>query len=96
MFGLLDWVKIGGGVIVGATLAYGPAYLHGKSAGRQEAAVASLSKSVEVLRERNVINDEVSASDAADLCRSYGLSENDLGECMRRVVDADANSGNSR
>lgn len=90
MFGLFDWVKIGGGVIVGATLAYGPAYLHGKSAGKQEAAVASLSKSVEVLRERNVIDEKVSAFTAADLCRSYGLSDADLRECMRRV-EASAN-----
>ena len=66
------------------------AFLYGKSVGRQETAVAALERSVEVLRERNQTDDEVSASDAADLCGSMGLSEQDRLECVRRLVEADA------
>lgn len=69
-------------------------YLYGKSVGRQGAAVEALEKSVEVLRERNEINDEVSASDAADLCGDYGLSDDDERECVRRIREASAEPGN--
>ena len=64
-------------------------YLYGKSVGRQGAAVEALERSVEVLRERNQTDVEVSASDAADLCGSMGLPEQDRLECVRRLVEAD-------
>lgn len=94
IFGILDYVKIGAGIAIGATLAFYPAKWVGISEGKQIAATASLVKSVEVLRERNTIDEEVSASDAAALCSSFGLSDHDETECMRRVFEADANSGN--
>lgn len=88
MFGLLDYLKIGGGLIVGATIAYSPAYLHGKGAGLSEAATASLSKSVEVLRERNAIDEEVTSSSAYAMCAAMGLPDGETAECMRRVQAA--------
>lgn len=65
-------------------------YLYGKSVGRQNAAVEALEKSVEVLRERNEINDEVSSSDAAALCAHYGLPDDEQRECVRRLGEASA------
>nr|CAD6598854.1 hypothetical protein RFYW14_00620 [Pseudorhizobium flavum] len=73
---------VAAGVVSGAVF-------YGKSVGRQETAVEALERSVEVLRERNQTDDEVSASDAADLCRSMGLLEQDRLECVRRLVEAD-------
>jgi len=66
------------------------AFMYGKSVGRQGAAVEALQRSVDVLRERNQTDDEVSASDAADLCGAMGLPEQDRLECVRRLVKADA------
>jgi len=95
MFGLgvFDLAKIGAGVALGAMLAFYPAILIGRSEGRQQAAAAALSKSVEILRERNAVNDEVSSSDASALCASMGLSDDDQAECVRRVLQADAQPG---
>lgn len=96
MFGILNWLQIGVGAVAGAALMAAPVYYVGKSAGTAAARVASLEKSVEVLRERNAIDEEVSASDAPALCRSYGLPENDIAECVRRLGSAPANGGDRR
>ncbi|WP_051680009.1 hypothetical protein [Pseudorhizobium marinum] len=76
-----------------ALAVFSSAFLYGKSVGRQGAAVEALERSVEVLRERSEINDQVSSSDAADLCGSMGLSEQDRLECVRRLVEADPKPG---
>lgn len=81
------------GAAVVAVAVFSGAFLYGKSLGRQGAAVDALERSVEVLRERSEINDQVSSSDAADLCGSMGLSEQDRLECVRRLVEADAEPG---
>lgn len=95
MFGLgfLDAFKIGAGVALGAALAVYPAILVGRHEGRQQAATAALSKSVEILRERNQINDEVSTADVSALCGSMGLSDDEQAECVRRLVEATAEPG---
>jgi hypothetical protein len=82
------------GAAVVAVAVFSGAFLYGKSVGRQGAAVEALERSVEVLRERNEINDQVSASDAADLCGDYGLSDDDERECVRRIREASAEPGN--
>ena len=73
-FGIFDYLKIGAGLIVGAALVFYPARWIGQSEGKQMAATAALTKSVTLLRERNVVNDQVSTSDAASLCADFGLS----------------------
>jgi hypothetical protein len=90
MFGLLDYLKIGGGAALGAFIAFGPSYLYGKHEGRQQAAVAALEQSVKVLQARNKIDDEISASDAARLCTDFGLSNDEAAECVRRLEEANA------
>ena len=96
MFGLLDWAKLGAGAALGAALMLAPAYLKGKSAGRQEAAVEALETSVKILRKKGEIDDQVSNADAASLCADYGLSDGDEAECMRRVRTASGEAGNDR
>lgn len=88
-----DVIKLPAAMALGAALAFMPAKWIGQSEGKQAAATASLVKSVEVLRERGQINEEVSASDAADLCGSMGLPEQDRLECMRRMAEASAEPG---
>lgn len=78
-----------GAAVLAVSLVSG-VYLYGKSVGRQGAAVEALERSVEVLRERNQINDEVSASDAAALCVSFGLPDEEQRECVRRLGEASA------
>lgn len=94
MIGLFDAIKIGAGAVLGASLICGPAYLYGKSAGKQAAAVAALEKSVEILRERSATDDEISRSDLAGLCRHLGLLPDEERECLRRLEAANNEPGN--
>jgi hypothetical protein len=98
MLGLLnlipDIIKLPAAMILGAALAFYPVRWLGQSEGKQMAATAALSKSVQVLRERNTINDEVSVSDAAALCRDLGLSADDTAECVRRLDPVNAKPDN--
>ncbi|WP_164986561.1 hypothetical protein [Rhizobium leguminosarum] len=84
-----DVIKLPVAITLGAVLAFYPARWLGQSEGRQMAATAALTKSVQVLRERNTIDDEVSTSDAAALCADLGLSDDDKAECVRRVLSPD-------
>jgi hypothetical protein len=85
MFGLLDWLKIGAGAALGALVASGPIYLLGTHNGRQQAAVSALESSVKALHQRDKIDDEISAADAAHLCGDLGLSNDETAECVRRL-----------
>jgi hypothetical protein len=88
--GIFDALKIGAGAALGALVAAGPVYLYGKHEGRQQAAVAALQSSVNVLRERNQIDDTISASDAASLCADLGLPDDEAAECVRRLAETPA------
>ncbi len=94
MIALFDGLKIGAGVILGAALAYTPAYFQGKSAGRSEASLAALEKTVEVIQSRELTNAEITASDAASLCAHFGLQDDDRRECVRRLAETNADAGN--
>lgn len=89
-----DAIKLPAAAVVGAALMFFPAKWIGQSEGKQMAATAALANSVQVLRERNTIDEEVTASDAAALCGSYGLSVDEQAECVRRIQEADALAGN--
>jgi hypothetical protein len=95
MFGFIipDWLKMAAGGLIGASIAVYPAILVGRHEGRQQAATAALSASIDILRKRNSINDEVSTSDASALCAAMGLSDDDQAECVRRVLAPDAEPG---
>lgn len=93
-FGILDYAKIIGGIVVGATLVFYPARWIGQGEGKQMAATVALSKSVTLLRDRNVTNDQVSSADAASLCADFGLSDSDTAECVRRLAEATAKPSN--
>jgi ATP/maltotriose-dependent transcriptional regulator MalT len=88
-----DVIKLPAAAVLGAGLMFFPAKWIGQSEGRQMAATAALANSVQVLRERNTIDEEVTASDAAALCGSYGLSDDEQAECVRRIQEADALAG---
>lgn len=97
MFSLLalvpDIIKLPVVALLGAALAFYPAKWIGQSEGKQMAATAALATSVQVLRERNTINDEVSASDAAALCGALGLSGDEAAECVRRMGEVEPEPG---
>ncbi|MDE3824682.1 hypothetical protein I7F13_21070 [Sinorhizobium meliloti] len=96
MFGLLDWMKFAAGAAMGAALIVAPAYVKGKAAGREQAAISALETSVKILRKKGEIDAEVSSSDAASLCAHYGLPDDEQTECMRRVRSASSEAGNDR
>lgn len=93
-FGILDYLKVGAGIAIGAALVFYPARWVGQGEGKQMAATAALSKSVTLLRERNVVNDQVSTADAASLCADLGLSDADAAECVRRLAETNSQPGN--
>lgn len=88
MIGLFDIIKIGGGVIIGASLMAVPAYMKGKSAAEAEVKTVALEKTLEIIKSREVTNAEITGSDAAALCAHFGLRDNDAAECVRRVEQA--------
>ena len=96
MFGLLDYLKIGGGVIVGALVAGFIAHSVGVSDGKKQASSAALAATVKYYQDKGVIKDEVDAADAAALCADYGLPDDELPKCVRGVREATAQSGNER
>lgn len=91
-----DFIKLPAALLIGASIAFYPAKWIGQSEGKQAAATAALSKSVQVLRERNAINDQVSTADAAALCADYGLPDDQQAECVRRVLSPDPESPDDR
>ncbi|WP_407976091.1 hypothetical protein ACJKIH_02935 [Brucella pseudogrignonensis] len=94
MFGLLDYLKIGAGVIVGAILSGFIAHGLGVRDGKKEASIDALAVTVKHYQDKGQINAEVSVVDAASLCVDYGLPDDELSECVRRVREASAKSGN--
>jgi hypothetical protein len=94
MFGVLDYLKIGTGLVIGATLVFYPARWIGQGEGKQMAATAAVSKSVKLLRERNVVNDQISTADATSLCADYGLSDDEQAECVRRLQPTNSKPDN--
>jgi len=94
-FGIIDYVKIIAGIVIGAALVFYPARWIGQSEGKQMAATAALSKSVDLLRERNSVNDQISSADSAALCSDFGLSDSDQAECVRRLAEAPVETSNS-
>ncbi len=83
-----DVIKLPIAMVLGAALMFYPASWIGASGERQVVATQALKTSVTVLRERNAINDEITASDAGALCAALGLSDDETTECMRRVGEA--------
>lgn len=69
---MFDFVKLGAGAVIGAAVAFTPAYLIGKSDGRASERAVILTRSVEVLRERNATDEKVRNMSPTDLCRSLG------------------------
>lgn len=86
---------VGGlGLVLGASLMFYPAKWIGASGERQAAQIRAAADTIRILKERGKIDDQVNSSDAAVLCGSYGLSDDDKAECVRRVSEAPAISGN--
>lgn len=69
---MFDFIRLGAGAIIGAAVVFTPAYLIGKSDGRASERAAILTRSVEVLRERNRVDDETKGMDARQLCAALG------------------------
>lgn len=80
-----DVVKIPAAMIVGAGVAFYPVKWYGASQEKDRAEVASLTRTVEVIRDRQATDALVAITPAADVCRSLGLSRQDYLECVRRV-----------
>lgn len=86
---LPDFIKLPTVALIAVVIVFYPIRWFGQSEGKRMAATAALSKSVQVLRERNAINDQVSIADATSLCADLGLSDDDKAECVRRVLSPD-------
>jgi hypothetical protein len=90
-----DIIKLPAAIALGAALSFYPVKWYGQSEGKQMAATASLVKSVEILRDRNTIDAEVSSSDATAMCAAFFVPDSEEhGECMRRLAAANADARN--
>ncbi|WP_128755479.1 hypothetical protein [Metarhizobium album] len=72
MFGVLDWLKIGAGCVLGALAISIPAYYSGRSDGRDLERTAALQRSMELIRERSKTNVEISKLSDAAICVELG------------------------
>ncbi|SMF66122.1 hypothetical protein SAMN02982989_3439 [Xaviernesmea oryzae] len=79
MFGILDYLKLGAGAIVGAALMATPAYLYGKSAERQAAKIEEAKNALERIQTLEKNNANFRALSDRDRClvfmRDSGLPE---------------------
>lgn len=80
-----DVIKIPASMILGAGIAFYPVKWYGASQEKQRAEVAALTRSIEVIRDRQAANADIAIAPATDVCRSLRLSEQDYRECVRRV-----------
>ncbi|TPL06704.1 hypothetical protein [Mesorhizobium sp. B2-4-11] len=76
MFGLLDWIKIGGGAAAGAVVAgvlfYTIGHWRGVDEGRALERTAALQRSMDLIKERNDTNATVNDLDDPGLCAALG------------------------
>jgi len=78
---------IGVGVICAFLFGTG-GYFYGKREGKLQAATQALERSVTVLRDRNKIDENVTASDSSALCADFFVPDSaDYSECMRRLEE---------
>ena len=96
MFGLFDFLKIGAGVIAGAVVASVIAHGVGVSDGRKQVSADALATAVKFYRDKGMIKNEVDVADAAALCADFGLPDDELSDCVRRVREAAAQPGDVR
>lgn len=92
-----DFVKLPVAVVIGGLLIFYPASWYGASQEKSRNEVKTLTKTIEVIRDRAATEDQVAASDAATMCASLGLSKDAARECVRRMEEANtvlANVGN--
>lgn len=75
MFGLLDWIKIGSGVLVGAVFISGPVYFYGKSVGRADLVGELQEDRVNILKDGKKIDEKAYVADDASLCALLGGCE---------------------
>lgn len=87
-----DFIKIPVAIAIGAAMMYHPAKWLGASQQAAKQETAALRETVEVLRERNMVDAQIPSLTDDSLCRLMGLSAKDTAECMRRMAQADTNT----
>lgn len=75
MFGLLDYLKLGAGALVGAALMAAPAYFYGKAAGKSEITASLQSDRITILKDGTKIDAEALTADDTSLCTLLGGCE---------------------
>lgn len=91
---MLNWLKMGAAAVTGALLAFGPAFYAGQRSERATLAVRAAEATINNLKLRGKIDEEISSGDIRMLCGSYGLSDDETGECVRRLEAIDADTRN--
>lgn len=83
------WIYAALGAIVCASVSSVPAYMYGLSVGAESERIVHLEASITADNNRRKIDAETSSRAASDLCRSFGLHNDAISECMRRVQETD-------
>lgn len=71
MIGPLDYLKIGAGALLGATLAYGPAYLHGKSIEKSQIEAEAAKEALERIQQLEKNNEAFKSLSDRDKCVEF-------------------------
>lgn len=75
-------------------VAFGLGQWTGRSAATSNAKIEAAENTARILKKRGQIDEEVSTGDAVALCADFGLPDDQQAECVRRLLQANANSGN--
>lgn len=94
MFGFFDWIKIAGGVVIGAALISLPAYWRGEAAGKSIAAVNAVKAANKAYKDRSNENTAVDRLDAIGLCIELGGLPDDCRAGLRGMGEDTASSQN--
>lgn len=84
------WLLLVLGAVIGASMTAFPVFLYGQAQGERLEQRRALERAVAANNERRVVDGEINASRAPDLCALIGMRGDDLTECLRRLGKADA------
>ena len=100
MIGLFNWDRLLGALLGGGIAWCALAVLNqaiwlpqAREDERNKLAAEALQKTIEVIQSREKTNVEISAGDAASLCRHLLVSEDDIRECVLGLAEAKPDAG---
>lgn len=69
---MINWLNLGAGVVLGAALAFGPAFFYGKSVGKADLVYQLQEDRAAIVKDGRKIDENVFSTDDSGLCMLLG------------------------